>query len=798
MSSLLYRVGRTAYRRPWHFIAPWALVLTAIIALMASYPPHLSSEVRIDGTPAQTLIDDLAEKMPSMSGGQGIIAFHTGNGSRIDTGENLTALLGAVDKVFTSDHVIDARAVLRQEAAKGTASPTIRAASATTLSGTPSDPAVPSATPLNVNGQAVPGVLISPDHTSALLQFQFDKQTFELPTDTIDNTVTAAKDAVTGYGIRVLPSASMVQVPELVGAGEFVGVGIAALVLLVTLGSIVAAGLPLVTALTGVGVGVGGTLLVSHLVSLHSLSAVLGLMIGLAVGIDYALFIVNRQRRYILDHELTAEEALGRALGTSGTAVVFAGTTVAIALTALTIVRIHLIATMGLAATATVAIAVLAALTLLPALLGLAGERICTPNARQKAAFTRAIRTPSHRARKVATTWVTLVTKHRFVATLAALLIAGLLALPVTEMNLGLPSGAAYNQDTAQRESYEVVKDRFGPGFNGPLVVVADAGSRPDPIAASDISALYRDLGHMPGVSAVTLAGVSDDGRTLVFSVVPSSGPTDSATEDLVHQIRSQAADFATDRHVDIGVTGFTALGIDVSARLADALPRYLAVVAVLSIVLLTVVFRSIIIPIKATIGFILSILAAFGATTAVFQKGWGQTLLGFHATTPVLAVLPIVATGLLYGLAMDYEVFLVSSMKEAHTHGQPGNDAIIHGFEQAVRVVAAAAIIMTAVFAGFVFNDDPMIRQFGFALAIGVVVDAFVVRMLLVPAVMSIFGEAVWWLPRPLERLLPSIDIEGRAFAQPTTADDLTAEEVMSQRPEDRRPRSTSATNAR
>ncbi|MVU80770.1 MMPL family transporter [Nocardia sp. ET3-3] len=763
MSTLLYRIGRTAYRRPWLFIAPWVVILHVIITLLAVYPPQLSSEVRIDGTPAQHLIDDLGQKMPLMSGGQGIIAFETENGSRIDQGENLGALLAAVDQVYASDHVIDTREVLKQEAAKGMNSPALRAAAAVTPSGAADHGAA--ATPLAIDGQPVPGVLVSPDRTSAVLQFQFDKQTFELPADTIDNTVAAAKHATAGHGIAVLPSASMVQLPEIVGAGEVVGVGIAALVLLVTLGSLVAAGLPLVTALSGVGVGVGGTLVISHLISLHSLSAVLGLMIGLAVGIDYALFIVNRQRRYILDQGMSAEEATGRALGTSGTAVVFAGSTVAIALTALAIVRIHLITTMGIAATATVLIAVLTAVTLLPALLGLAGERICSPKARLRAASPRATATPARPPLAVATAWVGLVTRHRFLAATAALLITGLLAFPATQMSLGLPSGASYSGGTTQRESYEVVKDHFGPGYNGPLVVVADAGNREAPIATTDIAGLYRDLTQLPGVTAVTLGGVSDNGRTVVLSVVPSSGPTDAATEQLVHEIRGQAATFASDRNVDVGVTGFTALGIDVSARLAHALPVYLAVVAVLSIFLLALVFRSIVIPIKATLGFVLSILAAFGATTAVFQHGWGQSLLGFHATSPILAVLPIVATGLLYGLAMDYEVFLVSAMKEAHADGRHGDEAIAHGFEHAARVVVAAAAIMAAVFAGFIFTDDPMIRQFGFALAVGVIVDAFVVRMLLVPAVMSICGDAVWWMPQALQRVLPNIDIEGRSL---------------------------------
>ncbi|MGQ4598970.1 MMPL family transporter [Nocardia sp. R6R-6] len=767
MSTLLYGVGKTAFRRPWYFLAAWLLVLVAIAGVLFASPPDLSSEVRIDGTAAQTLIDDLGAKMPLMSGGQGIIAFETTDGSRIDTGANLSALLAAVDGVYTADHVIDARQVVAQEAAKGPASPTLAAAGAIAQLDARDAKSSSTAIPLTVDGLPVPGVTISPDSSAALFQFQFDQQTFELSEETIDGTVAAAEHAMDGRDIEVLPSAAMMQVPEILGAGEVVGIGIAALVLLVTLGSVVAAGLPLATALAGVSVGVGGALAISHLISMHSLSAVLGLMIGLAVGIDYSLFIVNRHRRFILDNELTADEAVGRALGTSGTAVVFAGATVAIALLALAIVQIRLITTMAMTATGTVTIAVLAALTLLPAMLGLVGERICSPKARLAAAFGQANRMPSRSKPTVAARWAEFVIRRRYLAAAAALLVAALLAFPAAQMSLGLPSGASYDPQTPQRQSYEVVQDRFGAGYNGPLVVVADSGGRPGPIAATDIAALYQDLAGTPDVSAVALGGLSADGRTAVFSVVPSSGPSDPQTEHLVQEIRGRAAEFATRRNLDVGVTGFTALGIDVSDRLADALPVYLAVVAVLSILLLTLVFRSIVIPIKATIGFVLSILAAFGATTAVFELGWGQALFGIDATSPVIAVLPIVATGLLYGLAMDYEVFLVSSMKEAHAQGRPGNAAITQGFDQAAHVVVAAAVIMTAIFAGFIFNADPMVQQFGFALAVGVVVDAFVVRMLFGPAVMSIFGDAVWWLPRILQRLLPDIDIEGSGLAR-------------------------------
>ncbi|MCZ4652713.1 MMPL family transporter [Gordonia amicalis] len=752
MSLVLYRLSRWSFRRHWVVIGAWALLLIGVIASLAVSPPKLNNEVRIDGTPAQQVIDDLAEKMPASSGGQGIIAFTAPDGQRIDSEALRQHVVEAVNAVYNSSpHVIDNREIIAAEAAKGQSSALLSAtgAVAQTATGAPSLP-----TPLVVSGAPVPGVMVSADGRVALMQFQFDQQTFELPGGTIDDTVDAAKAAVAGTGIQVLPSATMLQIPELIGIGEVIGVLIAAVVLIVTLGSVVAAGLPLVTALTGVGIGVGGALLVAHVIEIHSLAVVLALMLGLAVGIDYALFIVNKQRRLILDRGVSAEEAAGRAVGTAGSAVVFAGSTVTIALLALSVVGIRVLTTMSVVAAATVIIAVLLAITLLPALLGLIGERVCSAKAR--AHNTTHDAQPQHPA---ATRWVRMVTRYPYLTVAATVVLAALVAVPAAGMQLGLTSGSSYNPSTPQRQSYDAVAEHMGDGYNAPLVVAVTPSSGTGEVSDATLAEVAATLRSIDGVADVALQGIDDQRSTAVLSVVPTTGPTDPATSDVVKRIRDHAQ---TISGATIGVTGFAALGIDVSQRLADALPIYLGVVIGLSLIILILVFRSILVPVKATLGFLLSVAATFGATTAVFQWGWAQQLLGIDATAPVLSLLPIIITGVLYGLAMDYEVFLVSSMKEARTHGAQGVEAVEQGFTAASRVVVAAAIIMTAVFAGFIFNEDPMIKQASFALAFGVCFDAFVVRMTLVPAVMAAVGDKAWWLPKTISKRLPNLDIEG------------------------------------
>lgn len=507
--------------------------------------------------------------------------------------------------------------------------------------------------------------------------------------------------------------------------------------------------------------GVGGAFTLSTIFEIHSLAAVLALMLGLAVGIDYALFIVNRERRLILDQGMDPHEATGRALGTAGSAVFFAGSTVIIALAGLLVIGITLLSTMAIVAAGTIAIAVLLALTLLPALLGLVKERICPARTRRReqertggGERTRAVR------------WGALLVRHRYAALAASILIPAILAVPAAGMKLGLPSGASYN-DTGQRRSYDLVSDAYGPGYNGPLLIAVGSTTNGQPLTPATLAAVTSDLRGVKGATSVSLAGMNQTGTTAILSLIPGSGPNDEATKDLVTAVRDKSAQIRVTRGAVIGIAGFTALAIDVSDRLADVLPLYVATVLGLSLIVLLLVFRSLMVPVTATLGFLLSIAATFGLTTAVFQWGWLQSVIGLDATAPVVSLLPIIITGVLYGLAMDYQMFLVTSIREAHVHGATAINATVTGFARASSVVLAAATIMVSVFAGFVFNAQPMIKQAGFALAAGILIDAFVIRMTFIPATMALAQEKAWWIPARLNRLLPDLDVEGDKLAQ-------------------------------
>jgi RND superfamily putative drug exporter len=479
-------------------------------------------------------------------------------------------------------------------------------------------------------------------------------------------------------------------------------------------------------------------------------------MIGLAVGIDYALFIVNRQRRLILGQGLSAKDAASRAVGTAGSAVFFAGLTVIIALCGLAIIRMGFVTTMALVAAATVAVAVLIALSLLPALLGLVGERICSPKAREKGRLRieREHRGFAHR-------WVSAVVRFRWPVIIGIVVVLGVLAIPIGSMELGFPSGATANEDSDSRQSYEAVSAGFGEGFNGPLLVVVEPIDASKPITPETLGGVIADLQALEGVSTVLPMSVNESGSMGILNVIPDSGPSDAQTKDLVQKLRAPESSVAQTYGVKLGVTGITAIIIDVSDKLAGVFPLYVAIILGLSLVVLLLVFRSIAVPIKATLGFLLSILATFGLTIAVFQWGWFREVFGFDTGGPLVSFIPIMITGILFGLAMDYEVFLVSSMRESHVHGQRGVAGVVDGFDQSSRVVVAAAVIMVSIFSGFIFGDDVMIKQMGFALAAGIVIDAFIVRMTLVPAVMAVLGERAWWLPKWLDRLLPNLDVE-------------------------------------
>ncbi|MEC0127047.1 MMPL family transporter [Paenibacillus pabuli] len=751
MSTLLYKLGKTAFRKPGYFIIGWVLILGIVISMISMNGIHISSEMKIEGTESQKVLDQLAKELPAASGGQGSVVFKAPDNERLDTPERLAAMMKGVNEVYGLNDVINPADYAAEASSSGAAADMAQAANMQ-QSALASPPPYG---PLIVEGVPVPGVLISSDGNIALFQFQFTIEQSAITQDVFDSVIHSVMTVENGTNITVLPGETLKTVSIGVGSAEIIGLIIAVIVLLITLGSVVAAGLPLVTALLGVGIGVGGAFSISKFIEMPSVTSVLALMVGLAVGIDYALFIVNRQRRMIIDQRLSAQEAAARAIGTSGSAVFFAGLTVIIALCGMLVIGLTFLSTMALVAAATVLINVFVALTLLPALLGLVGERICSPKAREKS-----VKHSKEGSHGVADRWVKFVIKYRWVTIIAIIVVLGVAATPITKMEMGIPGASSANLDTTARQSYDAISEGFGEGFNGPLILVAEPNHSSAHITPELLGNLVKDLQSQKNIAQVTPLGMTED--LAIFSLIPKTGPNDKITKDLVNDLRSTESNIAQKNDVKLGVTGLTAVNIDMSSKLAQVFPIYVGIIILLSLIILLLVFRSIIVPIKATIGFLLSILATFGITTAVFQWGWLHSLFGFDTGGPLLSFMPIIVTGILYGLAMDYQVFLVSSMRESYVHGHRGVDSVIHGYNQVSRVVVAAAVIMVSVFAGFIFTDDVMIKQIGFTLAVGIMIDAFIIRMGLVPAIMALFGDKSWALPKWLDRILPNLDVEG------------------------------------
>lgn len=699
MATLLYRLGRWCFGRRGLVVLVWLVLLGGLGGAAAAFSGPTTDEFRMPGTESQRAMDALEKRFPEATGASGTVVVAAPPGERL-----------APERV----------------------APIVREAAA-----------VPGVTAAVDPFQARS---VSPDGRYALVQVQFAD---ELP-DLTDEQFTAFRKIAEGdHGdLRVEVGGEVVQEQYGVAATEIIGVAVAAIVLVITFGSLVAAGMTLVNALVGVGVGMAGLYALSGVVSLNNATPVLALMLGLAVGIDYSLFITSRYRQNLMEG-LEAREAAGRAIGTAGSAVVFAGATVVIALAGLSVVGIPFLTAMGLAAAGTVAVAVLVALTLLPAVLAFTGTKILSR--RQRAGRGRGA------AEGFGFRWGRLLTRMRLPVLLVGVLALGALALPVQDMRLALPDAGTAAEDSPQRKAYDLISEGFGPGFNGRLIAVVNGDTPAAARAAAQQAAGL--IGGVEGVQAVAPPQFNRDGTTALVAVIPEGGPSDAVTEDAVHAVRDKVAGV---EGAEIALTGVTALGIDISEKLAGVLPVYLLLVVGLSILLLMLVFRSVLVPLKAAAGFLLTVGATFGLTTAVFQQGHLASLVGVDVPGPLISFLPIIMIGILFGLAMDYEVFLVSKMREDFVHGDPPQRAMVNGLGQNARVVTAAALIMCAVFAGFVLTPDPIIKSIGFALAVGVFIDAFIVRMTLVPAVMSVLGRAAWWLPRWLDRVLPDLDVEG------------------------------------
>lgn len=723
MSDKLYKMGRWAFKNRKKVLASWLIVIVVLIALMSAFRQPVSTQFSIPGTEAQETIDTLSKKFPAVSGASGRVVFAAPKGKTI--ADYQVVIEQTVTKIAKTKNVIAALSPFQTRS-------------------------------------------ISPDGRVAIVQVQFgvDRGSIDQEmSDAIMATLSVPRTA----GLQAEVSQDILGQPEpkLVGIGEILGFLIAGVVLVITLGSLAAAGMPLAVGLVAVAIGVTGLFALSRVIEVNSTTPILSVMLGLAVGIDYALFIITKYRKYLLQG-ISANESAGRAISTAGNAVIFAALTVVIALSGLSVVGIPFLTSMGLSAATTVAIAASVAVTLIPALLGFAGKKMLSKRLRLKLSKAQ----HDHKKLKLFedshTTfgykWGKRVTSRPLIPIIGVLILVAIVAAPVTKLHLAFPGDGDAPIGTTERKAYDLVSNGFGPGFNGPLIVVAELPTKQSQEQSQQtMGQLAQSLTKVDGVQFAIPAAVNQQGDTAILQVIPKTGPSSDATKDLIKNVRNNRTKLAENTGSELSITGATAISIDLDNKLINALPKYIFVVVGLSLLVLMVVFRSILVPIKATLGFLLSLVATLGALVAMFQWGW----FGIFDTTPIVSFLPIIVVGILFGLAMDYEFFLVSGMHEAYAvNRHDAKKAVVNGFSHGVRVVTAAAIIMVAVFGSFIFSSESMIGMIGFALGFGILFDAFIVRMTLVPAIMALLGDSAWWLPKWLEKILPNISIEGNEAA--------------------------------
>ena len=738
MSSQLYRLGRVMVRHRRSVLGLWLVVLALAAGLAGLVQKGTDDTVDIPGASSVAALAQLRHVFPELSGTSAQLIAVAAPGHRIDTPAARADVAATVRELAEVPDVV--------------------------LALDPFEPGTHDA--VSADGQAATiNVYLSVDllHVSPATRQQLQQSA-----DRLREQVTAPGSGLgTGATVYLGGDAFGDRVPHL-SPTEGIGLLVALVVLITMFGSMIAAGLPVATALLGVGVTMGGIYAATAVTPVMSTAPMLAVMLGLAVGIDYALFVLSRHRDQLAEG-LDVEESVARATATAGSAVVVAGLTVVIALLGLFVAGIPFLTTMGVAAACGVAIAVLVALTAMPALIAVAGERLrprpyCSSRRRRSASGAGAgqDRAPSSR-HPVARRWVALVTARPVVTVLAVTLGLGICALPARDLQLSLPDNGTLDPGTPSRTAYDVVNEHFGPGFNAPLLITLDVLASTDPVTLTDNVA--DEVRRVPGVLAVPLATPNRSGDTAVIEVIPTSAADSRQTVDLTRRLRDLLPDIKARYGVGGSVTGMTAVTIDISQRLGAALLPFVILVVGLSVVLLAMVFRSATVPVKAALGYLLSVGAAFGATSWVFGSGHLAGVLRVQHVGSEIAFLPIIVMGVLFGLAMDYEMFLVSRMREHYVHHGDAAAAVREGFCSAATVVTAAALIMTGVFAAFVPQGSSTVKPIAFALAVGVFADAFLVRMTLVPAVLTLLGDRAWWLPARLDRRLPSFDVEGEGL---------------------------------
>ena len=723
MSQSLYRLGRFSARRPWTVIGVWTLVAVLVIGAAGIFGQELEDTFEVPGLDSQQATDLLTAAQSDSAGLTAQVVVTPSDGtSFFDSPGATTALANVQASVAALPHVL------------GTTDPAGAVASGV-------ETAVASGT-------------LSSDGTIALIRVQYPIVE-DLSTADLENLKSLQAEAPENSAVQIELSGDLFtsfEEPE-TGAGEMFGLIAAVLILLVAFGSVIAMGLPIGMALFGLAVGVSSMSLIKYLIDVPSWAPQLAAMIGLGVGIDYALFIVTRHRDF-LARGMTVEESAGRAVATSGQAVIFAGGTVVIAILGLAVAGVPAITAAGVAISIVVLIMVIASITLLPAFLGVSGHWIN--------------RLGIHRAKSVDTSvagsrwkrWGAHVTKHAWKYTIVTTAFLLLLAAPVLSLRLGYPDEGTLPESRTERRAYDLVAEGFGPGINGPLVIAIDISQDPevvDPLAGA--------VGADDGIAAVMVADVNTSAGVATLLAFPATAPQDDATLETIKRLRTDVFTPILDSSpAKAHVGGATATFADIGDQVNDRLPMFIAAVLLLSFLLLMLLFRSILVPLKAALLNLLSIGAAYGVLVMVFQWGWGKDLIGLESTVPIVSFIPMFMFAILFGLSMDYEVFLLSRVREEYLRTGDNDGSVIHGIATTARVITSAALIMIAVFLGFVLGEDPTIKMFGLGLAVAILVDATIVRMILVPASMTLMGDANWWLPGWLDRVLPTIDIEGEA----------------------------------
>ncbi|MGP4027760.1 MMPL family transporter [Actinomadura sp. 3N407] len=695
MSRLLYRLGKAAALRPWRFIVVWVVLVAAVAGLAGVAGGALHDDYTLEGTGSQEATDLLEERFPALSGADARVVVHAESGT-----VGRAALAEAAGELRELPHV----SVVE-----------------------PPRPSPDGATALMTVRYSVPVTDLEPKPTLELLR-----------------SATRNLDAA-GYQVEFGG-----QVPENVtapgGVAEAIGVGAALVILLLAFGSVVAAGLPLVVALAGLGAGVSGITLLAAFTDVATTAPTLATMVGLGVGIDYALFILTRHREGMAAG-LSVPESVGRANATAGQSVIFAGFTVLLALCGLVLSRIPVFMTMGFTTGLVVATTVLSAVTLLPAVLGLAGRRVLRRRDRAAGAT---IVVDSPRVRR----WAEHVGRHPWPWLLAASVLMLALAAPALGMRTWPSDASSQPTSNTVRQAYDLVAEGYGDGANGPLAVAVDLTE----VDRGALPGLRDSLAGTAGVTAVAEPLLSPRRDAAVIMVTPQYGPQDERVTGLVDRIRGDVLPPGAE------ITGLTAAYVDLSRMLSERLWPVIGAVVATSFIMLMIVFRSLLAPLKAAVMNLLSIGAAYGVLTAVFQWGWGARLLGLPHSVPVSSFILLLMFAVLFGVSMDYEVFLLSRVREEWLLGGDARGSVTAGLAATGRVISSAAMIMVAVFLGFAADPGLVIKQMGVGLAVAVALDATLVRLVLVPATMSLLGRANWWLPRPLARVLPEIDVHGGA----------------------------------